>query len=181
MKLKIIDKWNTYVSVCGCEWLFRIKFINENGRQLFILPGCEKAFLSGIAFSFHTQFGSPSSSPLLLPSSSESFRHNSRVHVWKEKYLNIFNLFKTKYEYDSIYNAQVISDDTGTYQTTPELVSDDTGTRIRWSRNLYQTTPELISDDTGTDIWRQWNWYLTTPELISYNNGTPLLLFTISC
>ena len=53
------------------------------------VPGWERSVvLEGASPSFHTQSGSPNSSPLVFPSLSVSAWHNSSVHVWKTNVLH---------------------------------------------------------------------------------------------
>lgn len=50
-------------------------------REREILPGCPVDLPDGVDPAIHVQFGSPSSSPLVFPSPSESFWQRSTVHI----------------------------------------------------------------------------------------------------
>ena len=83
-----------------CDSTVRIMYYDE--ENYVNVPGCESPlFVSGVEFSCHVQFGSPSSSPLVRPSPSESFLHSSLVHF-------CWNVLKSFASFIKLYYLYVI-------------------------------------------------------------------------
>ena len=82
-----------------CDLTVRIMYYDE--ENYVNVPGCESPlFVSGVEFSCHVQFGSPSSSPLVRSSPSESFLHSSLVHFY-------WNILKSFVSFKKLYYLHV--------------------------------------------------------------------------